>query len=73
MVWVNQAGQLTDSPLQPSQVAGRTELAEGSPSPPSRVTLIAIGLAGRWALDRRRLARVGRGVAGHRGPVEPRR
>jgi hypothetical protein len=28
MVWTNQAGQLTDSPLQHSQVAGRAGLSE---------------------------------------------
>jgi hypothetical protein len=46
MVWVNQAGQLTDSPLQHSQVAGRAGLSEAP------------------------AARLGRGMASHRTPVE---
>jgi uncharacterized membrane protein YphA (DoxX/SURF4 family) len=57
MVWVNQAGQLTDSPLQASQVTGRTDMARALAVIGLAVTLIILGLAGRWALDRRRLAR----------------
>jgi hypothetical protein len=56
MVWVNQSGQLTDSPLQGSQVAGRTDMARAVAVVGLAVTLIILGEAGRWALDRRRLA-----------------
>jgi hypothetical protein len=56
MIWVNQAGQPTDSPLQHSQVEGRTEMARVLAVAGLAVTLIVIGMAGRWALDRRRLA-----------------
>ena len=57
MVWVNQAGQLTDSPLEVSQVVGRTNMARGLAVVALAVTLTAVGLAGHWALNRRRLAR----------------
>jgi hypothetical protein len=57
MVWVNQAGQLTDSPLAPSQVAGRAEMARVLAVAALAVTLIAFGLAAHWVLNRRRLAR----------------
>jgi len=57
MVWVNQAGQLTGSPLEPSQVVGRTNMARVLAVAALAVTLIAIGLAGHWALYRRRMAR----------------
>ena len=56
-IWVNQAGRLTDSPLEPSQVVGRTNMARGLAVVALAGTLIAIGLAGHWALYRRRLAR----------------
>ncbi len=56
MVWVNQAGQLTDSPLQHSQVTGRAELARVVAVTALAVVLIIVGWAARWALDRRRLA-----------------
>ena len=55
-VWVNQAGQLTDSPLQRSQVTGRAELARVRAVTALAVVLIFVGWAARWALDRRRLA-----------------
>lgn len=57
MVWVNQAGQPTDSPLELSQVVGRTNMARVLAVVALAVTLIAIGLAGHWAMYRRRLAR----------------
>ena len=57
MVWVNRAGQLTDSPLEVSQVVGRTNMARVLAVVALAVTLIAIGLASHWALYRRRLAR----------------
>jgi hypothetical protein len=56
MVWVNQAGQLTDPPLQRSQVTGRAGLAEALAVTGLAVALIIVGWAARWALDRRRLA-----------------
>jgi hypothetical protein len=55
-VWVNQAGQLTDSPLQYSQVTGRVDVARVLAVAALAVTLIVVGWAARWALDRRRLA-----------------
>jgi hypothetical protein len=56
MVWVNQAGQLTDSPLAHSQVTGRADLARALAVAGLAVALIIVGLAGRWVLNRRRLA-----------------
>jgi hypothetical protein len=56
MVWVNQAGQLTDSPLQHSQVTGRADVAQGLAVAVLAVALIIAGWAARRALDRRRLA-----------------
>ena len=55
MVWVNQAGQLTDSPLQTSQVTGRADMARALAVAALAVVLGIVGLVGRWALDRRRL------------------
>jgi hypothetical protein len=56
VVWVNQAGQLTDPPLLHSQVTGPADMARGLAVAALAVTLISIGWAARWALDRRRLA-----------------
>jgi hypothetical protein len=56
MVWVNQAGQLTDSPLQRSQVAGRAVMAQVFAVAALAAVLIIVGWAARRALDRRRLA-----------------
>jgi hypothetical protein len=56
MLWTNQAGQLTDPPLQESQVASRAELAEWLTVTALGITLIVVGKLGRLALDRRRLA-----------------
>ena len=56
MVWTNQAGQLTDPPLQHSQVTGRMYLSEGLAVAALAVALITVGAVARWALDRRRLA-----------------
>jgi hypothetical protein len=56
MVWVNQAGQITDSPLRHSQVTGRADTARVLAVAALAVTLIIVGWAARWALDRRRLA-----------------
>ena len=55
MVWVNQAGQLTDSPLQQSQVTGRADMARALAVAALAAALSIAGLVGRWALDRRRL------------------
>jgi hypothetical protein len=55
MVWVNQAGQLTDSPLQRSQVTGRADMARALAVAALAAVLGIVGLVGRWALDRRRL------------------
>ena len=57
MVWVNQAGQLADSPLLTNQVTGRTDMARVLAVVGLAVALIAIGLAGHGSLHRRRLAR----------------
>ena len=56
MLWVNQAGQLTDSPLQHGQVTGRAVMARVLAVAALAVMLIVVGWAARWALDRRRLA-----------------
>jgi hypothetical protein len=56
MVWVNQAGQLTDPPLQTSQVASRAVLDETLAVAALAIMLIAVGRLGHWALDKRRLA-----------------
>ena len=56
MVWVNQAGQLTDSPLRHDQVAGRAVMAQVLVVAALAVVLIVASWAARWVLDRRRLA-----------------
>jgi hypothetical protein len=56
MVWVNQAGQLTDPPLQSYQVASRADLNESLAVAALAGALIVVGMLGRWALDKRRLA-----------------
>jgi hypothetical protein len=56
MVWVNQSGQLTDSPLQHSQARGRAVIAQVLAVTALAVMLIIVGWAARWGLDRRRLA-----------------
>jgi hypothetical protein len=55
-IWVNRAGQLTNVPMQRSQVMYRTELSEGLAVAALALVLIAAGCAGHGALDRRRLA-----------------
>jgi hypothetical protein len=55
-VWVNQAGQLVDPPLQHSQVVGRADMAQVLGAAAVAVTLIIVGWLGRRVLDRRRLA-----------------
>jgi len=56
MVWVAQAGQLTNPPLQPSQVTGRVFSARVLAVAALAVTLLIVGWTARWVLDRRRLA-----------------
>jgi hypothetical protein len=56
LVWVNQAGRLTDPPLQHSQVMGRTVMAQAAAVGILAVTLIIAGGAVHWTLERRRLA-----------------
>jgi len=56
MIWTDQAGQLTDSPLQHSQVTGRADMARVLAVAALAVTLIIVGWAAHWALERRRLA-----------------
>ena len=56
MVWVNQAGQQTDPPLQASQVQGRVVMAVGAAVAAVAVMLIITGWLIRWALDKRRMA-----------------
>ncbi len=55
-IWVSQTGQITSAPLQHSQVVGRAQLAAGIAVAVLAVILTVLGLTGRWALDRRRLA-----------------
>jgi Na+-transporting NADH:ubiquinone oxidoreductase subunit NqrB len=56
MIWVNQAGQPSDPPLQHGQAVGRTQLAEGFAVASSAVALIVVGGLARRSLDRRRMA-----------------
>ncbi|HYB15554.1 MAG TPA: hypothetical protein VEF71_08790 [Streptosporangiaceae bacterium] len=56
MVWTNQAGQLTASPLNASQVGSRAELAEVLAVAGLAVVLIVTGWLVHWALNLRRLA-----------------
>jgi hypothetical protein len=56
MVWTDRAGQLTDPPLQHTQVVGRAEMSRVLAVAGLAVTLILAGWLGRRALDRRRLA-----------------
>jgi hypothetical protein len=55
-IWVNRSGQITDVPLQRSQVQGRAQLSAAIAVVVTAVLLVMAGLAGRWLLDRRRLA-----------------
>ena len=56
MIWTDQAGQITGSPLQHSQVTGRMYLSEALAVVALAAALITVGVAARWTLDRRRLA-----------------
>ena len=55
-VWVDQAGQLAEPPLEHSQVVGRADMSQALGVAALAVTLILLGWLGRRALDRRRLA-----------------
>jgi hypothetical protein len=55
-IWTSQDGQPTDPPLQNSQVAGQTDLAETFGVIALGSMLIVIDMLVCWALDRRRLA-----------------
>jgi hypothetical protein len=56
MVWTNQAGQLTASPLGASQVASRAQLSDVLAVAGLAVMLIVVGRVVHWGLNRRRLA-----------------
>ena len=56
MVWTNQAGQLTESPLMHTQVVGRAVMSRVLAVAVLAVTLIVLGMLARRALDKRRLA-----------------
>ena len=70
-VWVNQAGQLTDPPLQHSQVTGRMYLSEALAVAALAVALITVGRGGPLGAGPASAGRVGRGVAIGRTSVEP--
>jgi len=56
VVWTNQAGQLTASPLDAGQVASRADLSEVLAVAGLAVALMVVGRLAHWALNRRRLA-----------------
>jgi hypothetical protein len=56
LVWTNQGGQLTNPPLQRSQVTGRVYTAGVLAVAALAGALIIVGGAARWLLDRRRMA-----------------
>jgi hypothetical protein len=53
MVWVNQAGDLADPPMRQAEIAGRTELAQGSAAALFAVALAVIGRQAHHSFDRR--------------------
>lgn len=55
-VWTNRVGQLTDAPLQKSQIAMRAELDEALAVAALAIMLLAIGGLAHQGLDRYRLA-----------------
>ena len=55
-LWTTRDGQVTDPPLQDSQVTGQAYFAEGSTVFTLAVLLTITGLLGRRTLDRRRMA-----------------
>lgn len=56
LVWVDQSGRLTDTPLQRNQITGRVVLAQVLAVAALAIAVMMVGWAARWALDRRRLA-----------------
>jgi hypothetical protein len=56
LVWINQAGQLADPSLTPSQVASRARMAEAAAAGSLAMVLIVAGWLARRFMDRRRLA-----------------
>ena len=55
-VWVTRDGQLTDAPLQDTQVAGQADLAATFGVVALAATLTVTGVLARRALDKRRMA-----------------
>ncbi len=55
-MWVSQAGELADPPLRQSEIADRTELAQGLAAAGSAVALAAIGGLARKSLHERAAA-----------------
>jgi hypothetical protein len=55
-VWTTAGGQLTNPPLEDSQVTGQAYIAEGFGVLTLAVLLAITGLVTRWTLDRRRMA-----------------
>jgi hypothetical protein len=56
LVWTDEAGQLAGPPLQPAQLATRTQMAAGAAAASLAIILIVAGWLARRFLDRRRLA-----------------
>jgi hypothetical protein len=55
-LWTTADGQLTNPPLQDSQVTGQAHVAEGFSVATLAVLLTVTGLMTRWTLDKRRMA-----------------
>lgn len=55
-LWTTRDGQVTDPPLQDSQVTGQAYFAEGAAVFTLAVLLAVTGLVTCWTLDRRRMA-----------------
>ena len=55
-LWTTRDGQVTDPPLQDSQVTGQAYVAEGFGVVTLAVLLTVTGLVTRWTLDKRRMA-----------------
>jgi hypothetical protein len=55
-VWTTRDGQVTDPPLQDSQVTSQADFAEGFTVFTLAVLLTIAGLVTRWRLDKRRMA-----------------
>ena len=55
-LWTTADGQVSNPPLQDSQVTGQAYFAEGSAVVTLAVLLTVTGLVARWTLDKRRMA-----------------